>query len=157
MISFSSLRSWDYVLVQMKSSSWFNTFRLREITSTKWQATLVIQLTNWLFDGMSDRLIDWLISSRLIIDRLFGWLIAYATPILSIFGDFYGEGFINFLPLRLGAAIAVERELIFDVDMTDYDAVRLCCSGADICHKCWPLMALAIKIVHRILTGKRLQ
>ena len=52
--------------------------------------------------------------------------------------------------------IPTERELIFDIDMTDYDEVRLCCSSANICKKCWPLMALAIKIIHRVLTGLRL-
>lgn len=40
----------------------------------------------------------------------------------------------------------VERELVFDVDLTDYDDVRSCGSGGHICNKCWPLMAIAIKV-----------
>ncbi|KAI5075976.1 hypothetical protein GOP47_0008041 [Adiantum capillus-veneris] len=45
----------------------------------------------------------------------------------------------------------VERELVFDVDMTDYDDIRFCCTGADICRKCWPLMTIAIKVVDTAL------
>ncbi|PIA34617.1 hypothetical protein AQUCO_03700124v1 [Aquilegia coerulea] len=41
----------------------------------------------------------------------------------------------------------VERELIFDIDITDYDDVRYCCSGADVCLECWPLMTIAIKVI----------
>lgn len=43
-----------------------------------------------------------------------------------------------------------ERELVFDIDLTDYDEVRNCgCSGAKICNKCWTFMGMAVDVMDK--------
>ncbi|TRM65582.1 hypothetical protein BD626DRAFT_567482 [Schizophyllum amplum] len=49
--------------------------------------------------------------------------------------------------IRPGAFTPQLRELVFDIDMTDYDPIRTCCSGADICRRCWGFITAAVKVI----------
>ena len=46
----------------------------------------------------------------------------------------------------------VQRELVFDIDISDYNDARTCCQDSGICKKCWPFMAIGAKILNTILT-----
>lgn len=49
--------------------------------------------------------------------------------------------------VRQSAFNPLQRELVFDIDMTDYDPIRTCCSNADICKRCWAFISAAVHVL----------
>ena len=45
----------------------------------------------------------------------------------------------------------VARDLVLDIDINDYDAVRECCTGSTLCDDCWPLVTRAAAELDRVL------
>ena len=81
-------------------------------------------------------------------DELKNKLISYCPKKIDI-GAMY-----NVLPTEHKTAdpfFPEEKEIVFDIDMTDYDDIRTCCQEAKLCDKCWKYMIVAYKILDDIL------
>mmetsp|Transcript_24436 Transcript_24436/g.44190 ORF Transcript_24436/g.44190 Transcript_24436/m.44190 type:complete len:535 (-) Transcript_24436:95-1699(-) len=72
------------------------------------------------------------------------------SPIKIDIGAVYNNAPKDKKALAPNAFKPEQRELVFDIDLTDYDEVRNCgCSGASICTKCWTSMSMAIKVMDK--------
>ncbi|KAL1975099.1 hypothetical protein VTN31DRAFT_3491 [Thermomyces dupontii] len=73
------------------------------------------------------------------------------NPLRFEIGPVYSTNPRDRKTLRGGQMKPVSKELVFDIDLTDYDDIRTCCSKADICNKCWAFVTMSIKVIDTAL------
>lgn len=49
--------------------------------------------------------------------------------------------------LPKGACVPVKKEFCLDIDLSDYNSVRTCCTDTAVCNKCWKFATIAIEIL----------
>eukprot|EP00746_Dinoflagellata_sp_MGD_P001192 gnl/MRDRNA2_/MRDRNA2_102216_c0_seq1.p1 gnl/MRDRNA2_/MRDRNA2_102216_c0~~gnl/MRDRNA2_/MRDRNA2_102216_c0_seq1.p1 ORF type:complete len:464 (+),score=83.72 gnl/MRDRNA2_/MRDRNA2_102216_c0_seq1:76-1467(+) len=72
-------------------------------------------------------------------------------PVRMEIGAVYTHCPKNHNTISKDAYYPLQRELVFDIDMDDYDDIRHCCSGANVCKRCWSFLTCAIKTLNRAL------
>lgn len=66
------------------------------------------------------------------------------TPKKMDIGPFY-----DIKPSKTNGATAIAKELVFDIDLTDYP--RECCQDKSICKKCYEIIKCSVKLLNYIL------
>ena len=51
----------------------------------------------------------------------------------------------------IGVFEATQRELIFDIDASDYDDIRVCCQDKKMCDQCWEFMISGVTILNKLI------
>lgn len=68
------------------------------------------------------------------------------VPVKMDIGAIYEE-----TPKKGAINVPQQKEFVLDIDIDSYDNVRTCCSGPELCLKCWKLMRVAGKILYRTM------
>ena len=86
--------------------------------------------------------------------ELFKTYILENIPLAIYVGAIYSEGPNYFEQKSIQNLDWIRRELIFDIDLTEYDTVRPCsCVGKNMnCEYCWELINVSIKWIQETLT-----
>ncbi|KAN0012414.1 hypothetical protein ACTFIU_007715 [Dictyostelium citrinum] len=45
----------------------------------------------------------------------------------------------------------VSKELVFDIDVDDYNPIRICCGSTSLCEKCWGFLAVSAEFIDNYL------
>ena len=69
------------------------------------------------------------------------------TPIKIDIGAVYNMAPKNHSSIEGKGFVPLEKELVFDIDMTDYNDVRTCCKDKTVCKKWWKFIVVAVKII----------
>ena len=78
--------------------------------------------------------------------------ISYLNPLKIDLGGIYNIEPRSFIEHKANKELnCEEKELVFDIDLSDYDNVRRCCQKNKICSKCWKYLIAGAKILERIL------
>lgn len=78
-------------------------------------------------------------------------LVVAANPTRFEVGAVYAVNPKERRNLPKSAMKPLSKELVFDIDLTDYDSIRTCCSGTDICKKCWKFIQVASRVISQAL------
>jgi len=122
---------------------------------------------NWLsYEGVVEnpknylqrREFSWTIKDAYVRFKSVGSVEEFTKSILNKSPDKLDIGAVYTLPpcdkekVAVGKFVPQEKELVFDIDLTDYDDVRFCgCKETSVCRECWQFAGCAMLVLEELL------